>query len=465
MVNLTLSLEQMRRGGVVDELARVLGTGPSAQIVLENVKFPRTRVHDGGTPLEFWEHITREIDNGLIENGFDAVVQAAYEMYPHNVIFREVLRARQPSMLHAPYRRTGGASVVVRDCNDVYLVIDAARRLATEHHLRGPVEPGYHSAGTLLLNLPEMDAEQALHLARLLTSDLTERGYSLQFSSAANEFRDYLISPIYVEGPDQARFELTNVPASTRVREIAQGIMGEYDARLWEKDGNGKPRPTVVDQLKDDGSTRRLEPDSTLHDNEIVDHSRLHVAPQSTAGVHPRDREEALRRVRLEVLRYAEKHRDFEVRIDAQQTPTEYVFRFRAPGWAPPGTPGDAPVPIDEHEIFLVIPADFPMKAPEAFCQTPMFHPNVDRDSGYVCLGALADRYRPGMDFGELCQTLVDMVTYQNYMVEEPLDIEATRWAMSGEGQAAIESRGGRSVIRTLFGSMEEARPLEIRRT
>ncbi|MES2125552.1 MAG: ubiquitin-conjugating enzyme E2 [Gemmatimonadota bacterium] len=50
---------------------------------------------------------------------------------------------------------------------------------------------------------------------------------------------------------------------------------------------------------------------------------------------------------------------------------------------------------IDEHKVFLSIPPEFPMKAPAVFWQSPRFHPNIDPQTGFVCLGELEDA-RPG---------------------------------------------------------------------
>ena len=43
-------------------------------------------------------------------------------------------------------------------------------------------------------------------------------------------------------------------------------------------------------------------------------------------------------------------------------------------------------------------------------------------------------------------------------------DAEAQAWAVSPEGQLAIERRGGRSVIRKLLDEARVPRPLQIRR-
>ena len=49
--------------------------------------------------------------------------------------------------------------------------------------------------------------------------------------------------------------------------------------------------------------------------------------------------------------------------------------------------------------------------------------------TGAVCLGVLQDSYSPGLDFGLVCQMLVDMAGYRNYELTEGYDPDAGRWA------------------------------------
>jgi ubiquitin-protein ligase len=167
----------------------------------------------------------------------------------------------------------------------------------------------------------------------------------------------------------------------------------------------------------------------------------LEVHPERRAGsVNPFLLTESLSMVKNQILAFARANPGFEVQANSVDVPTEYLVRFHAPGFAP----GSPPRRIEEHEVLLVLPPDFPVKAPEAYFQRPVFHPNVDRKTGLVCLGVLAESYRPGLHFGTLCQMLVDMASYRNYELREGYDMEAAAWAATAEGQAAIASIGGR---------------------
>jgi ubiquitin-protein ligase len=270
------------------------------------------------------------------------------------------------------------------------------------------------------------------------------------------------MDPLYAQGPDGQRFEMDHVRASTLIDDIARGVMGEYHDRFWPTDKRGKQTLPVVDLLREGGKeARRLPSGLTLHDAGVRPHDTVSINPERRAGsVNPFLRAESLTAVKNQVLDYAATHPDFQVAANSTGTPTEYLFRFRAPGFRP----GDPPQPIDRHEVLLVTPAEFPVKAPHAFWQHPVFHPNVHAESGLVCLGVLAESYRPGIHFGAVCQMLVDMDSYRNYALAEGYNVEAALWAASNEGQAAILGIGGRSRAEIEGEGDAPARHVSIRR-
>jgi hypothetical protein len=82
-----------------------------------------------------------------------------------------------------------------------------------------------------------------------------------------------------------------------------------------------------------------------------------------------------------------------------------------------------------------------------------------------VCLGPLMDGYRPDLDFGYLCQLLVDIGTYQNYDVVDAStypDPPAALWARTEAGQRVIKSLGGPPMRPTTQSEAEKpvTRPL-----
>lgn len=134
---------------------------------------------------------------------------------------------------------------------------------------------------------------------------------------------------------------------------------------------------------------------------------------------------EALRSARAQVEDYARGAPNLEILVDDEEFPTEYELRFTQPSLAPGPDPDAEPVPIAEHEVVIVLGASFPQTPPAVFWESPIFHPNIfpNYDSapsreqpeyrGLVCLGDLLGDFTPELDFGALCQTIVDLAGFR----------------------------------------------------
>lgn len=472
-------------------MANAFGIGGNALAILAGLGIQPSMVPMTGDSVGFWVAVCTLLQEGAIAGNhrLERLLGAAADLFPGNSLFapyalfspqrynpqeppplpappgEQGQQAQPPAVTQPVTRGAGSPIIMITGYSNVGTVIEQLQGLAREMGLPGEVEPGYESAGILVFNLPAMNSDQAARLAQEFTHRMEQQGEDIDTTTAANEFRDYLIGCLFVSGPDQARFALRNVPASTRVREIGTGVISQYDPKIWGLDRQGKPRASVVDLQASDGTITRLNPDTTLHENNIGEDATLHVSPESTAGIHPHVREEALVRVARQVRKYAASHKGFQVMANSDRAPTEYEFDFFMPSFAPPPQHSKDPVQISRHQVYLFLPADFPIKAPEAYWQTPIFHPNIHRRSGKVCLGALGEQYRPGIDFGDVCQMLIDIAGYRNYAVTEGYDREAVEWAVSDSGQKAIEEIGGECFIRKLIRAhLYTPRPLEIAR-
>ncbi|MBT2510188.1 hypothetical protein J7I98_30910 [Streptomyces sp. ISL-98] len=192
-------------------------------------------------------------------------------------------------------------------------------------------------------------------------------------------------------------------------------------------------RSTVIDHVQADGQGRRLDPDATLHESGVQDGDRMRVGFETTAGaVNPLDRQDALYRVRNQIVAYAESHPGFGVSADSALLPTEFEVEFEQLSFGPPTSPGGEPPEITHHVVLIQLGPEFPETAPEVYWLTPVFHPNVfpnydceqsrayAQSKGLVCLGLLAESYQPSLSFGTLCQMLVDMAGFRNYSLFEP---------------------------------------------
>lgn len=461
-----MTLKEFRSRGLLRAIASLYDNERTARGLLLRLGFDPENIAAWGadvTAVDAWETAVRGIVNGRVRGvGLDSLVREAALDFPGH----EVVGPAAERLALQPDRQESGTSLIVTGENDVHELIVRAREHAAALGVPGPVDLGYSTADTAQLRFPAAAPEQVHEVGQRLRQD----GQTDRFVVVPNdESRDYLLHVLRIEGPDQSRYEVSDIPASTLLKDVVREVSHEYYGDTWPRDGQGHSRAAVTDHVDEaTGAQRRLNPHASLRDNRVRDGDTLHMAPEATAGsISPLIRDEALARARSQVLAYARDHEGFEVSANATVAPTEYLFAFRAAGWGPPGKGGD-PVPVDRHEVLLLLPTDFPMKAPVAFWQSPIFHPNIDRGTGKVCLGVLEDRYRPGLDFAELCQTLVDIAAYLNYEIREGYDSEARAWALSPAGQMAIERRGGRSVTRLLLSlfddQVREPLPLRIRR-
>lgn len=448
----TLTVDWLTEHRVIDQLGEVYDSREKALGLLAAIDVSSGMVQPfgGPSPRDWWRQVCKELAHGLIDDGVDRLARAAASQYQGNEVFARAAReaggavecrtASEP-VCNVSIRIDGSLP------DDIALdEIKAFKALARRLGLRMRVDMA--DAGSIDLRV-SFDSEED---AQRFLAELRASRPDTRAALTGLDHRDYWMN-LNAEGPDGRRFALEGVRASTRVREIAKGISGQYHDEFWPR---GKaPVKAVVDRVDDSGGAQRLNPTQTLHQAGVRPHDTLRVHPEAQAGaVDPLLRYESLVLVRNQIRDFARANPDFKVQANSTEVPNEYLFRFEAPSFAP----GDPPVPIDQHAVFLALGPDFPMEGPLAFWQHPIFHPNVADESGVVCLGVLRESYRPGLHFGEVCQMLVDMAAYRNYVVHEGFNPEAAQWASSPEGQRRIIERGGRS-LEELY-SEEADRPI-----
>ncbi|CCD12661.1 unnamed protein product [Trypanosoma congolense IL3000] len=73
----------------------------------------------------------------------------------------------------------------------------------------------------------------------------------------------------------------------------------------------------------------------------------------------------------------------------------------------PPGTPYEG----GRYRLMLQMPRDYPMVPPVAKFITKVFHPNVNFDSGDVCLDILKNRWSPAWTIRSVCRAILSLLT------------------------------------------------------
>jgi hypothetical protein len=455
------------------ELGRVLRDATRAYEILEMIGYAGSPV-DFTDPENAWAQVLQEIWNGAevvrassLREAIVLLVNVVLERYPRNPVFLRMLEAltgtepspngQQPdrpdpgALPQAEWQ--SGCAIYVRGALDARRLLESIGRIMRQMSIAGSASLRFDTPTLRAVNIPGVDANQGNRICDALRND----GGIEWLGAFANETRDSIIRRLFVTGPDQQRFELIDVPGSTSVRQIGQSIMSVYSQEFMPRD-RGRPRRAVIDLLTADGVRRRLSnPDQRLDDADVRSGDTLDVNPEVVAGViDPNRHEEALARARKQVVAFKqmedkkdeareEKHRlHFNVQANAVLTPSQYLLRFQAPSFGPPGAPRSSPERVTRHEVFLQLSDSFPMAAPKAYWQSPIWHPNIAVEDGFVCLGALAESYRPDFHFGLLCQLIIDYASFRSYdWVAKVYNAEAAEWAFSEQGQEQIRKIGG----------------------
>ncbi|MCP4363867.1 MAG: hypothetical protein GY800_00990 [Planctomycetes bacterium] len=464
-----LTLAQMEEEGILQELAEYFPDGPAAGALLLKANVRITSFRPFGDPsIEgWWREVCRKIEHGQsVECTLETLVSMAADVVPGNRIFQQYLA--ETSKIENRDTKGGSINVVFPETyspEDSCKLLDKLKEIALATGNDVIVNFGQAGSSRFNISIPDVESQEELErIAEHIETALNEENYRTDVQVEPYSFRDYYSDPITMEGPDGQEFAIDQIRASTTVKDLARGMMHQYSDDVWPS-RKGHKTQAVVDRVTKGGKSTRLDPRKTLHDAGVRPGDTLKVSPERTAGaISPLMRDEALARVRNEVLAFAESHPDFEVEANSLVAPTEYLFRFQEKSFAQPVSLNSVPPFIEQHEVLVELPPDFPVKAPKAWWQTDIFHPNIDPVTGWVCLGALQKLYRPSMNFKELCQMLLDLAGYRNYAVTEGHNKEAAAWALSAEGQAAIEQIGGISVIGRMVMEGRPEQKLKIRK-
>lgn len=98
--------------------------------------------------------------------------------------------------------------------------------------------------------------------------------------------------------------------------------------------------------------------------------------------------------------------------------------------------PDGKPSPRSEHEIEIQLTSEYPRLSPKCKILTPIFHPNFDRAA--ICVG---DHWTAGERLVDLVLRIGEMIAYQAYNIQSPLDAEAAMWADLNRGVLPTDAR------------------------
>ena len=468
---MNVTLEQLKRSGFFAEVVRVINTYNRAIQFMDRLSLPQAVIPPQAQfvePYSFWHQLFFDIEAGITTGvNLNLVVRVAAELYPGNTNFCglcETPSANGEEIDLPPTEWQAGSTIYILQSGELPRARTVVDNLRIQRPEIGRVGQIFDSDGRCAINLPDASPKAVQEVAAALARGgfLGPQERPLSVRAVGNSDRDRAYKSLIVEGPDRGRYELNDVPASTAAGDVARAVLGEYNKDFATVDRASMPRAATIDRMDAQGNFHRLDPNARLDDAGVQDGDVLHAAQEQVAGaVDPILREDALSRVLAQVKDYARRENEagrvFRVRANSDAAPTLYRLTFDAPSWGPPEPSGGPPIPVSHHEVRIDLPPDFPMIAPDVHWLTPIFHPNIHAGNGYVCLGALGEGYRPGLDFAELCSLLVKIASYQNYDLLEGYNAEARAWAISSEGMEAIAVRGGDPFINRLLTSLKDS--------
>lgn len=447
------TLAELTTLGIVDEIIRRFDTPDIGIALLHRLGWSAETMPVMGEDIEgFWADVLERLEANQVADGLQRLMEEIADLFPYLSPFA---RWRKAESLPEARKPTGAAMVVhvqgTVSPRHVQRLVDLFNRVLSNKMPGRQARLEYITAGSWNghVHVENMTPAQMQTVWADLEDELRKdglfEGISVFVRVCTHRFRDGFISQLRAELPDQSLRQINNAPLSMTTRDVGVQVLKPFLEEIDQAVVDGPAPRVTVDRREPDGATQRLRPEMTLLEARLQENSTLEIARESTAGpVHPQTREEALSRARVQVLEYAHAHPGFNVSANATIAPTEYLFDFTATGLQPPEALDLPPTDIHQHQVLLVLPADYPMRAPVALWQTPIFHPNIHPENGLVCLGELQDKYRPGLHFGQLCQILVDVATFRNYELSPFLNPEAARWVASPEGQQTLKKIGGR---------------------
>ena len=142
-----------------------------------------------------------------------------------------------------------------------------------------------------------------------------------------------------------------------------------------------------------------------------------------------------LKRLRADaelVQRRFENHPNVRLVEAAGDPPERYKFELRVRGLV---VQNDEVVPKDRHLVEVYLTLGYPRQAPQCRMLTPVFHPNIAPHA--VCIG---DHWSAGQTLAEVVTRIAEMIAFQSYNVQSPLNGAAARWVAEHQAELPIDA-------------------------
>ena len=82
------------------------------------------------------------------------------------------------------------------------------------------------------------------------------------------------------------------------------------------------------------------------------------------------------------------------------------IYKWKVYMAGPEGTPYES----GSFQISFTFPDNYPFKHPEVKFITPMYHPNIKKDTGEICMDVFATSWSPTQKVSDILQKLVSLL-------------------------------------------------------
>ena len=254
-----------------------------ARAVLEEAGRGRGRQAVWRDAASFWSAELGALQQGAVGDGIQALVLAAAEIYPGNAQMAAMLaevraapaaeRELAAAAMGKPTQQFHSLTLVGSERHDDFLRL--VRRLVdadAELCYATTAQSGQLPQSAVLIADP---GPRAAQIEEQLLAEVRDWGEGVTVEYETSETRPYLLRRIVVNGPDNQRFELRNVPNTTMLSEIARAVLQNYtDDATRARDSRIR---TAIDRISEDGSAERLDPNRMLGDVGIHDSDELRL--------------------------------------------------------------------------------------------------------------------------------------------------------------------------------------------
>lgn len=248
---------------------------------------------------------------------------------------------------------------------------------------------------------------------------------------------------IIIEAQSGERFE-AEIDCGTELSQVAAQFFEAQDIPL---NSNRRKQRAVIEIVNphNPAETKRLNPESDIC-TELADEDTIRIFTESIAGaaIDPRAREMALVADSHDMRRLKERDPRIDYKTNRAQAPDVYELTFKLESFIE-YLPGQMQSPQigTVHKAKIVLGSLYPRKAPIVEWQTPIFHPNIHKESSQVCLGVLMDRYQPGLGLARIVGLLIEMLEWRNFDIDNAYNKEAAEWANLRASGKHIINLGG----------------------